>query len=208
MNIYEKLTEVQNLLKVGKSNYNEFGKYKYRSCGDILEAVKPLLKEYKLNLVLSDDLVLIGDRFYVKVTGVLVDIEKPEMMITVTSLAREEATKKGMDGSQITGASSSYARKYLLNGLFAIDDTLDSDATNKHGKGDDENVEDLKPDNKIDGEMFISEAQQRVLFNAAPAETVKIVLLKNKKTKTSEIQQKDFDKILLEIKKAVKDGGK
>ena len=125
----EKLTKIQAELKAPKGQYNSFGKYKYRSCEDIQEAVKPLLKKYNVSLTLSDDLQVIGERYYIKVTAVLVCNETKES-VSVTSFAREEETKKGMDGSQVTGASSSYARKYALNGLFLIDDTKDSDVTN------------------------------------------------------------------------------
>ena len=130
MNIYEKLMNVQTELKAPKGQYNSFGKYKYRSCEDILESLKPVLSKFKLAIMISDDVVEVNGRNYIKATVTLINIEKADEQIQVTALAREEETKKGMDGSQITGASSSYARKYALNGLFAIDDTKDSDATN------------------------------------------------------------------------------
>ena len=133
MNIYEKLANVQASLKAPKGQYNAFGKYKYRSCEDIVESVKPLLKANGLLLTLSDELVNISDRFYVKATATIIDTAEGTS-ISVSAFAREEETKKGMDGSQVTGASSSYARKYALNGIFAIEDTKDSDATNTHGK--------------------------------------------------------------------------
>ena len=126
----EKLTKIQAELKAPKGQYNSFGKYKYRSCEDIQEAVKPLLKKYNVSLTLSDDLQVIGERYYIKVTAVLICNETKES-VSVTSFAREEENKKGMDGSQVTGASSSYARKYALNGLFLIDDTKDGDSTNQ-----------------------------------------------------------------------------
>lgn len=129
MTVYEKLMNIQSELKAPKSQYNSFGKYKYRNCEDILEAVKPLLKENKATLFISDEVILIGTRFYVKSTVTFTDTESGEKIIN-TAYAREEENKKGMDGSQITGASSSYARKYALNGMFAIDDTKDSDTTN------------------------------------------------------------------------------
>ena len=129
MTIYEKLAKIQSTLKAPKGQYNSFGKYKYRNCEDILEAVKPLLAEVKAVVIIGDELELIGSRFYVKATARFIDCETDDQ-ITNTAYAREEDTKKGMDGSQITGASSSYARKYALNGLFAIDDTKDSDTTN------------------------------------------------------------------------------
>ena len=136
LNIYEKLMNVQQELKCNKGQYNSFGKYKYRSCEDILESVKPLLKKYNLILTLSDTLEYIGDRYYIKAIAKITDTETPyeefeELKaincITNVAYAREELEKKGMDGSQITGTASSYARKYALNGLLAIDDTKDAD---------------------------------------------------------------------------------
>lgn len=134
MNIYEKLLNVQMELKVPKGQYNSFGKYKYRSCEDILEGLKPVLEKKKLALFITDELINLESRYYVRATVHLINTEKTDEIIKVSALAREEETKKGMDGSQITGTSSSYARKYALNGLFAIDDTKDSDSTNTHGK--------------------------------------------------------------------------
>ena len=126
MNIYEKLNEIQTKLKAPKGQYNKFGGYSYRSCEDILEAAKPLLADVKAAVILTDQLELIGGRYYVKATAKLVDAESTET-VENTAYAREDETKKGMDGAQITGATSSYARKYALNGLFAIDDNRDSD---------------------------------------------------------------------------------
>ena len=126
MNLDSKLRHIQHTLKCNKSQYNSFGKYNYRSCEDILESVKLLLEVTKTILVLSDEIVLIGDRFYVKATATLRDCESEES-ISTSAYAREELDKKGMDGSQVTGTSSSYARKYALNGLFCIDDTKDAD---------------------------------------------------------------------------------
>ena len=127
MSIYEKLTQLQNELKAPKGQRNSFGNYNYRSAEDILEAVKPLLGKYNLTQIISDDIELIGDRYYLKATVTLVNNENAEEKISVTALARESQVKKGMDESQITGTASSYARKYALNGLYAIDDTKDSD---------------------------------------------------------------------------------
>ena len=129
MSIYEKLASVQADLKAPKSQFNAFGKYNYRNCEDIIEAAKPLLKANGLLLSITDDVVFIGDRFYVKATASVIDVTDGKTH-SVTAFAREEKEKKGMDGSQVTGASSSYARKYALNGLFGIDDTKDSDTTN------------------------------------------------------------------------------
>ena len=134
MNIYEKLLNVQTELKAPKGQFNAFGKYKYRSCEDILEALKPVLNKYKLTFFINDEIVEVNNRNYVKATITIINIEKPDEQIQTSALAREEETKKGMDGSQITGASSSYARKYALNGMFMIDDTKDSDSTNTYGK--------------------------------------------------------------------------
>lgn len=160
MGIYEKLSKVQEELKAPKGQYNSFGKYKYRSCEDILEAVKPILIKNKLSMQISDELVVIGEstpttynevyydkdlkrenertvvsgnqRYYIKATVTLLDIEDNSTMSN-TAYAREEEYKKGMDGSQITGTASSYARKYALNGLFLIDDTKDAD-TDEYAK--------------------------------------------------------------------------
>jgi len=126
MSVYEKLMKVQAELKAPKGQYNSFGKYKYRSCEDILEAVKPLNAKHGVVLTVGDEVVEISNRFYVKATATLVDIESGEK-VTNTALAREDDAKKGMDGSQITGTASSYARKYCLNGLYCIDDTKDAD---------------------------------------------------------------------------------
>ena len=124
----KELISIQSELKAPKTQVNRFGGYKYRKAEDILEAVKPLLAKQKCTLIITDDVVLIGNRIYVKATATIKN-EKGECE-TTNGWAREEETKKGMDGSQITGASSSYARKYALNGLFAIDDNADSDTTN------------------------------------------------------------------------------
>lgn len=124
----KELIAIQSGLKAPKSQFNKFGGYKYRKAEDILEAVKPLLNKQKCTLTITDDIVMVGNRIYVKATATIKN-EKGECE-TTTGWAREEETKKGMDGSQITGASSSYARKYALNGLFAIDDNADSDTTN------------------------------------------------------------------------------
>lgn len=127
MTIHEKLLKVQLKLKVPKSNYNSFSKFNYRSCEDILEAVKPILSEEKLLLMLSDEIIQIGDRNYVKATATLIEIEKGGQVLQTMAYAREDESKKGMDSAQLTGATSSYARKYALNGLFLIDDTKDMD---------------------------------------------------------------------------------
>ncbi|MDO4902361.1 MAG: ERF family protein [bacterium] len=141
----QKLSQIISKLKAPKNQRNKFGSYNYRSCEDILEAVKPLLVENNLTLTISDEIIVLGsgassktggdevfgERFYVKATAKLTD---GEHTIEASAFAREEFNKKGMDASQITGSASSYARKYALNGLFLIDDTKDADATNTHEK--------------------------------------------------------------------------
>lgn len=122
MSIIEKLAKVQQELKAPKGQFNDFSKFKYRSCEDILEALKPLLGE--LTVIISDDIVSVGDRIYVKAT---VSISDGDQSIESSAFAREPLSKKGMDEAQITGATSSYARKYALNGMFLIDDTKDAD---------------------------------------------------------------------------------
>lgn len=124
--IFAALMAVQAELKAPKGQHNSFGKYDYRSAEDIIEAVKPLLKENGLFLNMSDEVVLVGDRYYIKATVKVVDVITGESVQT-SALAREAAQKKGMDESQVTGTASSYARKYALNGLFAIDDNRDAD---------------------------------------------------------------------------------
>lgn len=139
-NLKEKLSLIQNELKAPKNQYNSFGKYKYRNCEDILEAVKPLCQKNRTTLIIKDEIVVQSDRVYVKAIARLEDWDS-EMCIETSALARESETKTGMDVAQITGASSSYARKYALNGLFNIDDTKDSDTeeyqdkTAKQNKG-------------------------------------------------------------------------
>ena len=176
MNVYEKLMTVQTKLKAPKGQYNSFGKYSYRSCEDILEALKPLLAEVGAIINITDEIKVIGDnfetmevedkktgeksvrlvgrRFYIEATAMFIDVETGDSIVA-RALAREDETKKGMDLAQVTGSVSSYARKYALNGLFAIDDNKDSDATNTHGK-------DIKPNmTPISG---LSEAQIKRLF--------------------------------------------
>lgn len=125
MPISKTLVAIQSELKAPKNQYNSFGKYKYRSAEDILEAVKPLLKTHNANLYMSDEIIAVADRIYLKTTATFTDEEGNE--IKTSACARESLDKKGMDDSQITGTASSYARKYCLNGLFLIDDTKDAD---------------------------------------------------------------------------------
>lgn len=129
----QKLITIQQELKAPKKQFNKFGNYKYRSCEDILEAVKPLVTKAGCALTIEDEVVMVGDRYYVKATATITDT-KDNTSISVSAYAREPEDKKGSDVSQITGAASSYARKYCLNGLFLIDDTKDADVTNTQKK--------------------------------------------------------------------------
>lgn len=128
--IHEKLSQIQNKLNAPKGQYNSFGKYNYRNCEDILQALKPILSEHKCHVSLSDEVVIVGNRFYIKATATITDSENNSF--STTAFAREAESKKGMDESQVTGSTSSYARKYALNGLFAIDDNKDADTLNNH----------------------------------------------------------------------------
>ena len=188
MNIYEKLSKVQTELKAPKNQFNGFGKYKYRNCEDILEAVKPLLAKNKLTMLISDKIVHIGERFYIEATVTLFDVETGET-ITTSKLAREEETKKGMDASQLTGSTSSYATKYALNGLFLIDDTKDADATNNHGN-------DQKNENKDTNK---SDKQQKKETKKITIETYLESIRKYEKEYQTEIKDYLVDKALMEI---------
>lgn len=130
INLAEKLLNIQFELKAPKNQHNNFGNYNYRSAEDIIEAVKPLCKKYSVAMTISDDVVCINSSNYIKSTVTITDVDTPAETIVTYGMAREAASKKGMDDSQITGAASSYARKYALNGMFAIDDTKDADALN------------------------------------------------------------------------------
>ena len=129
----KELVSIQQELKAPKGQYNSFGKYHYRSCEDILEAVKPLLGKHNCILNISDQIEMVGDRFYVKATATIINSEGKS--VTTTAFAREQESKAGMDMSQLTGSTSSYARKYALNGLFCIDDTKDADTMDNTSEG-------------------------------------------------------------------------
>lgn len=216
-NILNKLNKIQVELKAPKSQFNKFGNYKYRNSEDILEALKPLLEKYKAAINITDEIILVGDRdtvinindeingeiklsgrFYIKSTATLYDIESGER-IEATAFAREEENKKGMDASQLTGSTSSYARKYALNGLLAIDDTKDSDTTNKHEKEQDEKEEN----------NFISPSQQKRLFAIAKsnAELVKGVIKKYGHESTSTITKQEYKGICDDIEHLIEVAG-
>lgn len=191
MAIYEKLLNIQSELKAPKNQTNNFGRYNYRSCEDILEAVKPILKKEKCVVIVNDEIEQVDNRFYVKATVSLVDVGSGEI-IASSAYAREEENKKGMDSSQVTGASSSYARKYALNGLFAIDDTRDSDVTNS-------------------GEENESSASQQSLIKQQIGEILKVkgigfdkltevIKTKFKKQKFDDLTAREQQRLLTEVR--------
>jgi erf family protein len=149
----KELNTIQSLLKAPKEQYNKFGNYKYRNCEDILEAVKPLLFSQSCTLTISDEIVMIGTRYYVRATATIKNANGETE--TTTAYAREDESKKGMDASQITGSTSSYARKYALNGLFCIDDTKDYDSLNNECQSNNQLEKDnrkLLPKDKFNNE--------------------------------------------------------
>lgn len=213
MNIYEKLLKIQTELKAPKSQRNTFGGYDYRSCEDILEAVKPLCKAHNVVLNISDEIVMVGERYYVRATATLIDLDdqKGNAIATIENVAyaREEENKKGMDASQVTGATSSYARKYALNGLFCIDDTKDADTDAYQKQNKDVNKISSKPayENKTQKSQtqqtpkLISDAQRKRLFAISNGnnEVVKRVLERYKYEKTEQIKMSDYEQICNEI---------
>lgn len=206
MELEEKLLQIQTELKAPKGQRNDFGKYNYRSCEDILEAVKPLLAKYKATMVITDDIIMVGDRIYVKATAKIVDVESGRG-VSNTAFAREEDVKKGMDGSQITGASSSYARKYALNGLFLIDDTKDSDATNDSVKEEKKTVQ--KQDVKKEAPKMITDDQKKEISELFDANLMPVMLnyCKNKFKANSidELTEAQAKEIIEHRKKTLKE---
>lgn len=198
-NIYEKLMLIQNELKCPKDQFNSFGKYHYRSTESILEAVKPLLKKNGLSLFVSDSIELIGERYYIKATCKLINTEDGET-IEASAMARESLDKKGMDSSQVSGATSSYARKYALNGLFLIDDTKDFDST-----------EVSKQTSRLSSSTNTSnltEKQIKRLYAVASkggfnAEQVKLSVIKDyKKEHVKDLSKKEYDELVARLEKA------
>jgi len=191
----QRLMMVQSELNAPKNQFNKFGGYRYRNCEDIFNAVKPLLNKYLLSLVVTDDIVVIGERYYVKTTATVFDTLSTEMIHNV-ALAREEESKKGMDSSQVTGASSSYARKYALNGLFLIDDVKDSDTTNTETKVPFKN-EDIMKENKYRSwldDFFYRHPDRKVKFlNYYRIETLDEL--------DSVLTLKDIDSIITRLRK-------
>ena len=168
MNIYQKLSAIQTELKAPKNQYNKFGEYSYRSCEDILEALKPLLAKYNCTLHMNDTIKQIGDRYYVEAAAVLISSESEEL-ITNTAFARETDTRPKMDAAQITGTASSYARKYCLNGLFLIDDTKDAD-TDEYKKQSEEKKPVKKEEKPAEPEPLATEFQIKKMKELAAAQ--------------------------------------
>ena len=190
-----KLLNMQQELKATKSQYNSFGRYNYRSCEDILEAVKPLLAKYKCILTMEDRVELIGDRYYLKAMAILEDTES-EDKIEKWAFAREQNEKKGMDDSQVTGAASSYARKYALNGLFCIDDNKDADTDEQKRVTI---AAEKKEPKKISQEQ-VNYMQKVIEENKIANDFVEQILLKYGYDKLEDILDKDYIKIGKEIK--------
>lgn len=209
MNIYEKLLNIQTELKAPKGQENKFGHYKYRSCEDILEAVKPLLAKNKATLQLTDKIENLGNRYYIKATAILIDTEdtKNEGIACVenTAYARECEEKKGMDDSQITGTASSYARKYALNGLFCIDDTKDAD-TNEFKEQQDKSDKDNQKQTEVTEENIddlVTEQQAKTVYaimKQKGLDVEKQLFTNYNITNTKDLTKKQYASILNAIK--------
>ena len=182
-NVYFKLMKVQSKLKCEKSQYNKFGGYAYRSTSDILEAVKPLLSEVEAVIIVNDELKLIGDRYYVEATAMFLDCDTGDSIVS-RAIAREAEGQKGMSEAQVTGSSSSYARKYALNALLLIDDTKDDDFTNTHGK-------EIKPNMTPTG---ITEAQLKRLYTIGNKAGIKKEVVEGTVRKIFNCEPKDMTK--------------
>lgn len=194
-NVYQKLMRVQSKLKAPKNQFNKFGNYSYRSCEDILEGLKPLLKEVGAVLIINDEVVNIANRFYIKATASFISIDDGEKVIS-SALAREEEERVKFDPAQLTGSVSSYARKYALNGLFAIDDTKDSDSTNKHDK---DNITSLNNENKWANPKLTDNQIKRLYAIAYKkgigADKVKEQVLKKFNKEVSGLTKTEYDKV-------------
>lgn len=197
MELKQKLLSIQTELKAPKNQFNSFGNYNYRSCEDILEAVKPLCKKGNVLLTLSDTIKHVGERYYVEATATLYDVETDDC-ISVSAYAREEETKKGMDSSQITGAASSYARKYALNGLFNIDDTKDSDSTNE-GEGKHKTSPKPKAEPKNDYQSQLKELMDNSKGKITGIMIAETIEKKFGKRKANELNETQFLALLEEL---------
>lgn len=191
MEFNEKLREVQTQIKAPKNLYNTFGKYKYRNAEGILEAVKPFLGKYNLCLTLGDEIVQVGERYYIKATATLYD-GAGSRSVSVSAYAREAAVKKGMDDSQITGTASSYARKYALNGLFLLDDTKDADT--------DENR--IERENRQAEKKSISKTEAKALYSVLQEHDIDVndFLLERNIQKLSDLTPKEYTQIIKDLK--------
>lgn len=199
--IYEKLMEVQQTLKAPKNQYNSFGKYKYRSCEDILEGLKEPLSKVKAAVTINDEMVCIGERVYVRATATFIDAETGEK-VENSAYAQEPNDRKGMDASQVTGATSSYARKYALNGLFLIDDNKDADTDESKTEKDARKKQSEKKTDKTPSErdmqaiesLKISEIKQNLLKKQCEDSGINPVIVLDKLAvgSFSEITEKQF----------------
>ena len=197
------LLKIQNELKAPKGNYSSYGGFKYRSCEDILEAVKPLLKEEGLTLTISDEMVMVGERYYIKATATIRDGEES---ISVSAYAREAESKKGMDESQITGTASSYARKYALNGLFLIDDTKDADTDEFRGKTatkTDENRGKKTINVPKTENQYLTEAHQKEIFALLDVNNIRYDQVFNKPI--TQVLDKHYDEMVKHLLDYVRD---
>lgn len=204
--VYKKLLAIQSELKAPKTQYNNFGKYKYRNCEDILEALKPILAKNLAVVTVSDEVVPAGERFYIKATAKITDAESGESVET-TAFAREEYSKKGMDGSQLTGSSSSYARKYALNGLFAIDDTKDADFQTEDSTDHKKSLADYYK--KVFADYYKRELKETLAnyckkANTNPAE-VKLMLTNELKVDFNKLDAEIIKKMVVFLKEKMKE---
>lgn len=200
MSIYEKLTNLQNELKAPKGQYNGFGKYKYRSAEDVLESVKPLLKKYELTQFISDEIVLIGERYYLRAT---ITLAYKDEKITVSAYARETETKKGMDESQVTGTASSYARKYALNGLYAIDDTKDADTNEYNAYNSKIEKKDIQANNKMKDVQINKVISLMNKYKISNEEMTKLIKSEFNKSNGSDLTSEEWDKLFLKLKEKI-----
>lgn len=207
MNIYEKLLNIQAKLKAPKGQENKFGHYKYRSCEDILEAVKPLLAKNKVILQLTDKIECLGNRYYIKATAILIDTEDTKngeiAYIENTAYARESEEKKGMDDSQITGTASSYARKYALNGLFCIDDTKDADTNEFKEQQDKVTKQDKEQILEENIDELVTEQQAKTIYaimRQKGLDVEKQLLTNYSITNTKDLTKRQYASILNKIK--------
>ena len=205
MSIIEKLQLIQQELIAPKNQYNSFGKYNYRSCEDILEGLKPCLKKVKAAVTVSDTIEMVGNRYYVKATATLFDSESNES-VSNTAYAREDDSKKGMDASQITGSTSSYARKYALNGLFCIDDVKDADSRDNRQKEAEKQHKEEK-EMKDAENMMISAIKVQALAARCEKDKVDIgkILMLYKVNRVEDLTEKKYSHINIhweDIKKA------